>query len=119
MLAVGDEEDVRADPLPEEEQVPVVGFEDRFTSCREDESGRAQPQHGEQRPGQPLEGADPHAQGLVPVHSSPGPAIAVTASTIGAGAFAGEPASKGGWGSYSMPSWTACATSGPTSRPTR
>ena len=30
-----------------------------------------------------------------------------------AGAFAGEPLSNGGCGSYSMPSWIACATSSP------
>jgi hypothetical protein len=45
--------------------------------------------------------------------------IALTISTIAAGAFCGEPASKGGSGSYSIPSWIACATSGPASRPTR
>src|SRR5215475_3040841 len=36
-----------------------------------------------------------------------------TASTISAGAFDGDPVPKGGWGSYSMPSWTICASSGP------
>ena len=36
-----------------------------------------------------------------------------TSSTIGSGAFAGDPASNGGWGSYSMASCTAWAASGP------
>ena len=45
------------------------------------------------------------------------PALVIppTSSTISAGAFAGEPESNGGSGSYSIPSWIAWATSGPTS----
>ena len=38
-----------------------------------------------------------------------------TSSWISAGAFDGEPASIGGCGSYSMPSWMAWATSTPAS----
>src|SRR4051794_3913154 len=38
-----------------------------------------------------------------------------SSSTIAGSAFAGEPASKGGSGSYSIPSWIACATSSPAS----
>ena len=34
-------------------------------------------------------------------------------STISAGAFSGDPASKGGWGSYSITSWIVCANSSP------
>ena len=37
---------------------------------------------------------------------------------MAAGAFDGAPASYGGWGSYSMPSWMACAISTPWVRPT-
>lgn len=38
------------------------------------------------------------------------------AATMAAGAFSGEPASNGGCGSYSIPSWIVCATESPAIR---
>src|SRR4051812_43435433 len=43
----------------------------------------------------------------------PSPSICWTSSTSAAGALAGEPASNGGCGSYSMASWIIWAISGP------
>ena len=45
--------------------------------------------------------------------------LARSRSVISCGARPGAPASYGGWGSYSMASWIACATASPAIRPVR
>ena len=49
----------------------------------------------------------------------PRPAAMPTSSTISCGAFSSEPVSCGGSGSYSIPSWIACATCSPAIRSAR
>src|SRR6516164_8011828 len=54
-----------------------------------------------------------HVQDGDALTNPPGARRGRTSSTISAGALVGEPASNGGCGSYSIPSWADCATTGP------